>query len=102
MLLESRELKDVGVNYGFFNGLQLCEPKTLCNIDANMRCKACTNTLTRTLSLEKLQQCELKNFDYGLPMLRENVAGRRAVMGAEHPKTLLAIEILEEWEKQSK
>jgi len=37
-----------------------------------------------------------------LPMLRENVAGRRAVMGAGHPKTLLAIEILEEWEKQSK
>ena len=62
VLLESRELKDVGVNYGFFNGLQLCEPKTLCNIEANMRCKACTNTLTRTLSREELQLCELKNF----------------------------------------
>ena len=61
VLLESRELKDVGVNYGFFNGLQLCEPKTLCNIEANMRCKACTNTLTRTLSREVLQPSELSN-----------------------------------------
>ena len=62
VLLESREFKDMRVNYGFFNGLQLCEPKTLCNIEANMRCKACTNTLTRTLSREELQLCELKNF----------------------------------------
>ena len=63
MLLESRELKDVGVNYGFFNGLQLCEPKTLCNhVKQTCGAKRAPNTLTRTLSREELQLCELKNF----------------------------------------